>query len=74
MTLNAKLGINVVVKTLTGKSISQPPLVRESDRKCCESDPVAEIEWSPELHRPNRSRVARAGAATVIKAESIIFR
>jgi hypothetical protein len=41
-------------------------------RVCCESDPVAEVEWSPELRGQNRSRVAQAGAATVIKAESII--
>jgi hypothetical protein len=30
------------------------------------------MEWSPELHGQNRSRVAQAGAATVIKAEGII--
>jgi len=53
-----KLGINALTKTLTGKSTSHPPLVRESDGRRCESDPVAEMEWSPESHGPNRSRVA----------------
>jgi hypothetical protein len=30
------------------------------------------MEWSPELHGQTHAEVAQAGAATVIKAESII--
>jgi hypothetical protein len=69
-----KLSITATTQTRTGKSTLHPWLVRELDGGCCESDPIAEVEWSPELHGQNRSRVAQAGAATVIRAESIIVK
>ena len=67
------MGINSGTKDVDGEKYTSSVIGQRVGQKCCESDPVAEVEWSPELCGPNRARVAHAGAATVIKAEGIII-